>query len=78
MNDLRRSGDRAVDGPRELARLLAETIEGEVRAAGVASLVVDGSLDVEGTVAEVERLFADALERGPRAETAEERGEAVA
>jgi hypothetical protein len=60
-------------GPRELAFLLAETIEGEVNAAGVPSLVVDGTLDVEAIVAAVEELFAEPLARGPRAETAAER-----
>ena len=50
-----------------LYRLLAETIGREASEHGVAVLAVDGSRDVDATVAVIEELFADALARGPRA-----------
>jgi hypothetical protein len=36
---------------------------------GVPTFIVDGSLDLEATVASVEELFGEALAEGPRAET---------
>jgi hypothetical protein len=60
-------------GPHELYRLLAETIRHEAREHDLPTLVVDHSRDVDATVEAVERLFADALEEGPRAETVKER-----
>jgi hypothetical protein len=55
-----------------LYRVAARTIEREVTDAGAPRLELDGSLDVEATVAAVERHFAAALAAGPRAETTAE------
>jgi len=60
-------------GPRELYRLLAETIEREARESGLPILVVDGALTVDATVEAVDQAFAAAIAEGPRAETAWER-----
>ena len=60
-------------GPRELYLLVAETIEREASEHGVRVLVVDGARSIDATVAAVERLFKDALDEGPLAETAAER-----
>jgi hypothetical protein len=60
-------------GTRDLYRALAQTIAGEAAARGIPIVVVDGSEDVAATVDAVERLFADALATGPRAETRDER-----
>jgi len=60
-------------GARELALVLAETIGREARERNLQIVLVDGSRGVGATVAAVERLFADALSVGPRAETATER-----
>jgi hypothetical protein len=60
-------------GPRELYLLLAETIEREAREHGVRVLVVDGARSMDVTVAAVERLFKEALDEGPLAETVVER-----
>ncbi|MEU7002557.1 hypothetical protein [Nonomuraea sp. NPDC046570] len=58
-------------GVAELYRLLAGEIAREVAEYGGATLVVDGVRGVEETVAEVERIFAGALDEGP---VAAERG----
>jgi hypothetical protein len=60
-------------GPTALYRLLAERIAGEASEHGAPTLLVDGSLDLEATVAVVEERFAAALAEGPRAETRAER-----
>lgn len=54
--------------------LIAAEIERQAGAGGVQVLEVDGSLGVEETVAAVEDRFAEALDEGPRTETAAERG----
>jgi dephospho-CoA kinase len=58
---------------RELYLLVAKTIERETREHGVRVLVVDGARSIDATVAAVERLFKDALDEGPLAETVAER-----
>jgi hypothetical protein len=60
-------------GPTALYLLLAERIAREASEHGVPRLILDGSLDLEATVAAVEELFAEALAEGPRAETRAER-----
>lgn len=60
-------------GARELFLLLADTIECEARERDVPILVVDGARGIDATVAAVERHFADALAKGPLAETVAER-----
>ncbi len=60
-------------GPRELYLLLAEEIERQARKHAVPILDIDGSRDIDETVAAVERLFAEALAEGPRAETLDKR-----
>jgi hypothetical protein len=60
-------------GPAALYLLLRETIAREAREQGAPTLTVDGSRDLEATVAAVEGLFAEALAQGPRAATATER-----
>jgi DNA polymerase III delta prime subunit len=60
-------------GPTALYLLLQERIAREASEHGVPTLIVDGSLDLEATVAAVEELFAEALAEGPRAETRAER-----
>jgi hypothetical protein len=60
-------------GALELYRLLRREIEQEVEEHGAQKLIVDGRSSVEDTVAEVERMFAAALEEGPTATTAAER-----
>jgi hypothetical protein len=58
-------------GVRTLYELLAEEIGREVR--GHRTIVVDGRLDVDDTVAAVERCFAAALREGPTATTRTQR-----
>jgi hypothetical protein len=60
-------------GPAALYLLLRDTIAREASEYGVPTLIVDGSRDVDATVASVEELFADALAERPRAETLGER-----
>jgi hypothetical protein len=60
-------------GPSELYLLQTETIERDAREHGVRVLVVDGARSIDATVAAVERLFRDALDEGPVAETVAER-----
>jgi hypothetical protein len=60
-------------GPTALYLLLQERIAREASEHGVPTLILDGSLNLEGTVAAVEELFAAALTEGPRAETRAER-----
>jgi hypothetical protein len=60
-------------GPRELYLLHAELIEREAREHGLRVFVVDGARSIDATVAAVERLFKDALDEGPLAETVAER-----
>jgi len=60
-------------GPKALYRLLRDVISGDANEHGALTLVVDGSGDVQVTVAAVEELFMDALVRGPRARTTDER-----
>jgi hypothetical protein len=60
-------------GPTALYLLLRERIAREASEYGVPTLILDGSLDLEATVAAVEELFAAALAEGPRAETRAER-----
>jgi hypothetical protein len=60
-------------GPTALYLLLRDTIEREASEHGAPTLIVDGSRDVEATLATVEQLFAEALAEGPRAETLRER-----
>lgn len=59
--------------PQRLYLLLAEEIEHEAREHAVPTLTVDVSRGVDDTVTDVEHLFADALAKGPRAETIGER-----
>jgi hypothetical protein len=61
-------------GPTALYLLLRERIVGEAGEHGAPTMSVDGSLDLEETVAAVEELFAEALAEGPRAETRAARG----
>jgi hypothetical protein len=56
-------------GPTALYLLLRDTIAREASEHGAPTLIVDGSRDVEATLAAVEELFAEALAEGPRAET---------
>ena len=56
-----------------LYRDLRAVIEREARDNDVATLAVDGSMDVSEMTSAVERLFADPLSRGPRAGTPTER-----
>jgi hypothetical protein len=56
-------------GPTALYLLLRERIAREASEHGAPTLIVDGSLDLEVTVAAVEERFAPALAEGPRAET---------
>jgi hypothetical protein len=60
-------------GTRALFLLLAKTIEHEAREHDVPVFVVDGARDIDATVAAVERLFKDALDEGPLAQTPAER-----
>ena len=60
-------------GPTALYLLLRDMIAGEASEHGVPTLFLDGSLDLEATVAAVEELFAPALAEGPCAETRAER-----
>lgn len=60
-------------GPRALYLLIAAQIHREATKHAVPILTVDGSRDVDETVAAVESLFAEALVEGPRAETLAER-----
>jgi hypothetical protein len=60
-------------GPTALYLLLRDMIAGEASEHGVPTLFLDGSLDLESTVAAVEELFAQALAEGPCAETRAER-----
>jgi hypothetical protein len=60
-------------GPTALYLLLQETIAREASEHGAPTLIMDGSLELEATVAAVEELFAAALTEGPRAETRAER-----
>jgi hypothetical protein len=65
---------REVDaGAAALYALTAQAIEREVEQARAPHLTLDGSLDVDATVAVVEGHFAEALAAGPRAVTVEER-----
>jgi hypothetical protein len=56
-------------GSAALYLLLRDTIAREASEHGTPTLSVDGSRDVEATVASVEELFAEALAEGRRAET---------
>jgi hypothetical protein len=60
-------------GPTALYLMLRERVAREASEHGAPTLIVDGSLDLEATVAAVEELFAEALAEGPRAETPAER-----
>lgn len=60
-------------GPTALYLLLQERIAREASEHGAPTLIIDGSLDLEATVAAVEELFAEALAEGPCAETRAER-----
>ena len=60
-------------GARELYTVAADTIEREAREHNVPTLLIDGSRTVDETGDAVEQLFSEALARGPRAETLEER-----
>lgn len=60
-------------GVLELYRLLVREIETQVKQYGAQKLIVDGRRSVEGTVCEVEGLFAAALDEGPTATTDTER-----
>ncbi|MFF4771999.1 hypothetical protein ACFY05_04000 [Microtetraspora fusca] len=60
-------------GALELYRSLIQVIEKEVEEYGARKLVVDGRRGIEETAADVERLFADALDTGPVAATPRER-----
>ncbi|WP_069887087.1 hypothetical protein [Streptomyces luteocolor] len=60
-------------GVAELYRLLLGEIEAQVDRAGARVLAVDGRRSAADTVAEVEKLFADALAAGPVADGAAER-----
>jgi hypothetical protein len=60
-------------GPTALYLLLRDRIAREASEHGAPTLLLDGSLDLEATVAAVEELFAEALAEGPRAATRAER-----
>lgn len=60
-------------GVLELFDALFAEIEQQVAQYGAQTVVVDGRSSVEETVAEVERLFADALDEGPATTAAERR-----
>jgi hypothetical protein len=60
-------------GPTALYLLLSERIAGEASEHGAPRLLLDGSLDLEATIAAVEEWFAAALARGPCAGTRAER-----
>jgi hypothetical protein len=60
-------------GHARLYRDLRAVIEREAHDNNVATITVDGSMDVAEMTTAVERLFADSLSRGPRAETPAER-----
>jgi hypothetical protein len=60
-------------GQTALYALLRELIAREASEHHVPMLSVDGSLDLDATVAAVEELFAEAMAEGPRAETRAER-----
>jgi hypothetical protein len=60
-------------GPTALYVLLRGVIAREASEDGVPTLIVDGTRDIEATVAAVEDLFAEALADGPRAESVAER-----
>ena len=60
-------------GPTALYLLLRDRIAREASEHSVPMLILDGSLDLEATVAAVEELFAKTLAEGPRAETRAER-----
>jgi AAA domain len=60
-------------GAAELYALLNDVIAREAADHAVPTLLVDGSRDIEETVAAVEGRFADAIAAGPRAQTTEER-----
>jgi len=62
-----------LDGPAALYRSLRDVAERDARAHDVATLTIDGALDVSRTVVRIERLFADALSAGPLATTRRER-----
>jgi hypothetical protein len=62
-----------IDGHARLYRDLRAVIEREARDNDVATLTIDGAMDVAEMTIAVERLFADPLSRGPRAETHTER-----
>jgi hypothetical protein len=64
---------RTTPGPMALHLLLRDLIEREASDHGAPTLLVDGSLDLEATVAVVEERFAQALAEGPRAATLAER-----
>ncbi|MGW7004251.1 hypothetical protein ACWGCW_15890 [Streptomyces sp. NPDC054933] len=61
------------NGVRELYEHLLHVISAQVEECGARRLIVDGSQSVEDTVAEMERLFAEALADGHTATTALER-----
>ena len=60
-------------GPTALYVLLRDRIAGEADQHGVRILTIDGSLDLDATVAAVDELFAEAIAEGPRAQTRAER-----
>ena len=60
-------------GPTALYLLLTKRIAGEANEHGAPTLILDGSLDLEATIAAVEELFVEALTEGPHAETRAER-----
>jgi hypothetical protein len=60
-------------GPTALYLLLRDLIAREASEHGAATLLLDGSLDLEATVAAVEELFAAALAEGPCAQARAER-----
>jgi hypothetical protein len=60
-------------GPTALYLLLRDRIACEANEHRVPTLILDGSLDLEATIAAVEELFAAALAEGPRAENRAER-----
>ncbi|HYZ77645.1 MAG TPA: hypothetical protein VE596_09750 [Gaiellaceae bacterium] len=60
-------------GPTALYRLLRDVIARDASEHSAPTLIVDGSRDLEATVAAVEELFSEALAEGPRAETCTER-----
>lgn len=64
---------RARENVTQLWLLIAAEIERQARECSVTVLPVDGSRTVDEMVAAVEKLFAEALAAGPRAETAAER-----